>query len=166
MKSECLNFLKSKHLYHLECFFLHNQAAPFPASSASAMTDWRARTPHVSSDRLEIWWNFLQRHLLEDHQEALDGGLLRCALQHDAAQLPPIGLVTNYSPTQPVHEHSSHHPCFFRSATFYPWCLFEFRLTQSIDPCRLAGLGMLKQVHLVYIPLVFLQHGSGCKQNQ
>ena len=117
-------------------------------------------------DGLEIWWNLLQRHLLEDHQEALDGGLLRRALQHDAAQLPPIGLVTNYSPTQPVQEHSSHHPCFFRSVTFYPWCLFEFRLTQSIDPCRLAGLDMLKQVHLVYIPLVFLQHGSGCKQNQ
>jgi hypothetical protein len=35
----------------------------------------------------------LQGHLLEDHQEEIDGGLLRRAIQHDAAQLPPIGMV-------------------------------------------------------------------------
>jgi hypothetical protein len=50
----------------------------------------------------------LQGHLLEDHQEEIDGGLLRRAIQHDAAQLPPIGMVTNPLPTLKLHSGLAH----------------------------------------------------------
>jgi hypothetical protein len=37
----------------------------------------------------------LQGHLLEDYQDEVDAGFLRRAVQRGAAQLPPIGMVTN-----------------------------------------------------------------------
>ena len=53
-----------------------------------------------------------------------------------------------------------------RSLFYLSLMFIRVHNSESIDPCRLAGLDILKQAHvtmLVCIPLIFLQHGGGCK---
>ena len=53
-----------------------------------------------------------------------------------------------------------------RSLFYLSLMFIRVHKSESIDPCRLAGLDILKQAHvtmLVCIPLIFLQHGGGCK---
>jgi hypothetical protein len=46
----------------------------------------------------------LQGHLLEDQQEEINRGLIWRAIQHDVAQLPPIGMLTSQLPILELHD--------------------------------------------------------------
>ena len=158
MKSECLNFLKSKHLYHLECFFLHNHAAPFPASSASAVTAWRVR------------------NLVKFIAASPSGGSSRSARRRTSPACPTTWRCSTasyrlgnqlFSNTTCAWAHFTSFVFLQNRSLFYLSLMFiRVHKSESIDPCRLAGLDILKQAHvtmLVCIPLIFLQHGGGCK---